>query len=591
MNFEIKKLAERVVEDYFNGKLNETGFRVYNETLCPDLWDEQMHLDATIRADLLQLANDFYKKTKFVAPIIDIWLMGSIANFNWTADSDVDIHIVIDFSQLKMPNETASKVAKAAGAGWNSQHNVRVKGHKVEINIHSVKAKKPYIMGIYSLTKDQWIKKPVHFDPSIDKALIQQKYSEVKKYLESTMQSGNFEAMKDAKDFLDEFRQYGLDTVGELSTENIVYKILRTKGYVKGLRDAITSAYDKKMTIPESKKISNSDNDLQVAMSMATNNILKDPENKVYGGGRPDSRKASDAYDINCGLCEEWAEDVRQLYKNITGKDEVEILDPGNLSGNSDDSLMGHVFIRFKGKFYDAETSSGVSQWQNLPLFKKQGTKPDVDEISKKDINAVHPKNVDFYDKENHDWKMNKMTLSNLIALRDKTLRFLNDSRTSDMQDRQELIDKLEFLNTEIKRRLAYINAPVQTESLAPMSDDEVWGDKGIPQWNELSIADLQAMREKAGELWYYAKKIQDLPLIKRALRMSEIITAQLKAKAKTVQAEGYGAGNPEDDPLHIPGERWRIKWDGRKTPKMTKESVKEFVNEFLTGYFEHYND
>jgi hypothetical protein len=57
--------------------------------------------------------------------------------------------------------------------------------------------------------------------------------------------------MKSLKDFLNDFRQFGLDTTGELSVENIVYKILRSKGVIKKLKDAIVQVYDKQMTVPE----------------------------------------------------------------------------------------------------------------------------------------------------------------------------------------------------------------------------------------------------------------------------------------------------------------------------------------------------
>ena len=109
------------------------------------------------------------------------------------------------------------------------------------------------------------------------------------------------------------------------------------------------------------------------AMQQASAEIFADEQTQMFGGGRPDRRRAVDAYDINCGLCEEWAERVRVLYQEATGNDAVDVLDPGNLSGNADDSLeAGHVFVRFKGMFYDAETPQGLIDWKQLPMFIKQ---------------------------------------------------------------------------------------------------------------------------------------------------------------------------------------------------------------------------
>jgi hypothetical protein len=110
------------------------------------------------------------------------------------------------------------------------------------------------------------------------------------------------------------------------------------------------------------------------AMAQATAECIADVNAAVFGGegdGKEKGRRPKNGYDINCGLCEEWGERVRELYREATGRDEVDVLDPGNITGNADDSLEGHVFLRFRGRFYDAECPEGVSDWRKLPLFQK----------------------------------------------------------------------------------------------------------------------------------------------------------------------------------------------------------------------------
>ena len=102
------------------------------------------------------------------------------------------------------------------------------------------------------------------------------------------------------------------------------------------------------------------------AMAQATREILADPDARVFGGGRPEARRVRDAFDINCGLCEEWATRVEDLCPGASA------LDPGNLSGDADDSLEhGHVFVRHGGRFYDSECPEGVTDWKQLPLFNR----------------------------------------------------------------------------------------------------------------------------------------------------------------------------------------------------------------------------
>jgi hypothetical protein len=197
------------------------------------------------------MAYDFYSKTQLSSPIVDVYLMGSGANYNWTPESDVDVHIIIDYLKLQMPADTAIKTVKTAGASWNSNHNVFIKGHKVEMNLQNSTASRFYSNGIYSLVTDQWIHKPSKISLQIDKPTIKLQYEVAKRYIQTCIGSGDRVQMKAAKNYLDAYRQYGLDTGGELSYENIIYKMLRARGYIKQLKDSITQAYDRQMTIRE----------------------------------------------------------------------------------------------------------------------------------------------------------------------------------------------------------------------------------------------------------------------------------------------------------------------------------------------------
>lgn len=248
-----------------------SNFRIYNETLCPDLWDSAQHLDPKIRANLLQMANDFYEKTELPAPIIDVYLMGSAANYNWTPDSDIDVHVIIDYSKLQMPPETAKQTVKTVGAQWNSEHNILIKGHKVEMNLQNSTEQKPYVMGIYSLNKDQWLRKPFKMSFNLNRQVLKFQYETMKNYVNNAIRSRDREQMKSAKKYLDAYRQYGLDTYGELSYENIIYKMLRARGLIKQLKDSITQVYDKQMTVAEV-------GEKDINQSLPTLNVADDPE-------------------------------------------------------------------------------------------------------------------------------------------------------------------------------------------------------------------------------------------------------------------------------------------------------------------------
>ena len=53
-----------------------------------------------IREKLLHIANEFIDYLGIDFVIHDLWLTGSLANYNWSKFSDIDLHIVVDFSQF-----------------------------------------------------------------------------------------------------------------------------------------------------------------------------------------------------------------------------------------------------------------------------------------------------------------------------------------------------------------------------------------------------------------------------------------------------------------------------------------------------------
>lgn len=72
----------------------------------------------------------------------------------------------------------------------------------------------------------------------------------------------------------------------------------------------------------------------------------------------------SNGYDINNGLCAEFAD---QLVLKCGGR----VYDIGNNSMNYFDAFPNHSWVYYEGKHYDAETPFGVDYWWELPIFKR----------------------------------------------------------------------------------------------------------------------------------------------------------------------------------------------------------------------------
>jgi len=231
--------------------------KIYNDTLDPSLWDSAGSLMSDVARILLKIGQDFYDSIEIKPILHDVLLLGSAAAYNYSTNSDIDIHLVIDFKELDMSEEDAAKYVDALKSKWNDSHNIKVKGKDVEVFIQDI-GHQTHANGVYSLLHNNWVKMPIKEDTTlIDKPAIKVKFSEMVNKIKNVEITPSIEKLKEVITELYEMRQSGLDAAGELSTENLVFKLLRHKGYIKRLKDTKTKLYDQSVSLTETIEKSN----------------------------------------------------------------------------------------------------------------------------------------------------------------------------------------------------------------------------------------------------------------------------------------------------------------------------------------------
>ena len=70
------------------------------DELNSKIWDENQNLRSEVREKLLQTANEFVDFIGVPLLIEDVIFTGSLANYNWSEYSDIDLHVVCDFIQF-----------------------------------------------------------------------------------------------------------------------------------------------------------------------------------------------------------------------------------------------------------------------------------------------------------------------------------------------------------------------------------------------------------------------------------------------------------------------------------------------------------
>lgn len=221
--------------------------RIYNSVLNPNIWETENNIKTDVLNVLLKIANTFYKSTELNVPLEDVYFLGSTAGYNWTPTSDIDLHLVVDFSQIGDDEELIKQYVDGLKSKWNQSHDIKIGNHPVEVYIQDKKEVNKS-QAVYSLMKNHWIKKPKHEDIKVDKDAIKKKYREYTKYIDTAISEADLDKIKRLIKRLYEMRQAGLDASGEYSTENLVFKLLRSTGYINKLRDAADKITDKDLS-------------------------------------------------------------------------------------------------------------------------------------------------------------------------------------------------------------------------------------------------------------------------------------------------------------------------------------------------------
>ena len=214
----------------------------YHNELNPKIWDEDS-LNDDVRAALNKITNKFIEFLK-IEPVhvTDVILTGSNCNYNWTKFSDIDLHIVLDYESMCGDGDCGIDVNDcmlAKKSLWNDSHDITIYCHDVELYAQNGMQADVSNSGIYSLSKNQWIKYPTKENVKYDEDLISQKAEKIIHEIDTIIdsQSDNTAEIDRLKEKIKMYRKAGLEKHGEFSLENLVFKALRNNNYLEKLYD------------------------------------------------------------------------------------------------------------------------------------------------------------------------------------------------------------------------------------------------------------------------------------------------------------------------------------------------------------------
>lgn len=210
------------------------------------LWEEDK-LKPDIREQLLEISDAFIEYLGISIDVIDVTFTGSYANFNYTPYSDIDLHIIIDPKSVNKDVDLVEEFLKAKRQFWNDRHDIRVLNIEVELYAQDVNEEHAS-SGVYSVKNDEWINKPDKFRGEFDKRNVIRKVKYFKKQISMEIEEAKINRVTDGLEKLlkkiRNMRKSGLEKGGEMSDENIIYKILRSEGNIQKLYDMKDNIFD-----------------------------------------------------------------------------------------------------------------------------------------------------------------------------------------------------------------------------------------------------------------------------------------------------------------------------------------------------------
>lgn len=221
--------------------------KAFHDKLNPLLWDNYK-LKTEVAKKLKEIATAFIEFLEVPKEAIeDIVLTGSCASYNYTPQSDIDLHLLVDFDKVHKDCPIVGNYLISKKSEFNNNHDIFIYGIPVEVyaeatdneNVHN---------GLYSLKSNKWIDEPQKLKPLDNDVAVNAKYKELSSAIKEVADK---EEAQQLIDKIKRMRKAGLASEGEFSVENLVFKKLRNEGLIGKLMDIKKEGIDKELSLEE----------------------------------------------------------------------------------------------------------------------------------------------------------------------------------------------------------------------------------------------------------------------------------------------------------------------------------------------------
>ncbi len=257
-----------------------------HDSLNSKLFTKDEMLKDKVRDKMLEIVDTFLadlKEQEIKIKVDDILFIGSNASYNYTKDSDIDLHIIANTKAVNYPEELGAALYSAYRSLFNKQLNITLYDIPLELFVE-IEDSPRVSNGVYSVKKNKWIKKPVAEDiPEYDKEALGElvdkweiKCKDLIDDIKADKLDDENKVVKLLEDIYDKLRKKGI-AKGEYSIENLTFKELRNKGYLDQLKDYRNELVSKRLSLEEQLSAKTRRNvEIQIAQAAGTQPIVQD---------------------------------------------------------------------------------------------------------------------------------------------------------------------------------------------------------------------------------------------------------------------------------------------------------------------------
>lgn len=231
-----------------------------HSTLNSKLFTKEELLKDKVRDKMLEIVDEFLanlKEQEVKIKVDDIIFIGSNASYNYTKDSDIDLHVLANTKAVNYPEDLGSALYSAYRSLFNKQLDIQLFDIPVEIFVETEDS--PRVSnGVYSVKKNKWIKKPIQEDiPEYDKEALNELVDKWETKCKDLIDDIKADKLEDEKkvvklitDIYEKLRKKGV-AKGEYAIENLAFKELRNKGYLDDLKEYRNELTSKRLSLEE----------------------------------------------------------------------------------------------------------------------------------------------------------------------------------------------------------------------------------------------------------------------------------------------------------------------------------------------------